>query len=93
VSTRTHKARPAARRDRFREALAAASAQDRLNLAYDWFRSELAKLDKADPARAATLRRHVTDALLANAETLAREAAERDKAACVRNPLRRMVNT
>jgi hypothetical protein len=93
VSTRTHKARPAARRDRFREALVTAAGQDRLNLAYDWLRSELAKLDKADPVRAASLRRHITDALLTNAETLAREAAKRDKAACVKNPLRRMVNT
>lgn len=80
MSTRTHTARPVNRRERFREALAAATGQARLTLAYDWFRSEVVSLEKTDPTRAEAMRRRITDAMLADAEELAAEAVDRAKA-------------
>ncbi len=80
MSTRTQKSRAASRLERFHEALATTTGQARLNLAYDWFRSELATLEKTEPTRAAMLRERITDAMLADAEQLAGEAIERAKA-------------
>jgi hypothetical protein len=80
MSSRTHTARPVSRRERFREALATATGQARLTLAYDWFRSEVVSLEKIDRDRAEAMRRRIADAMLADAEQLAAEAIDRAKA-------------